>query len=268
MTLFVVMRGTSPFDGTSSWFVFFDSFFPREPMHLPWFWNTDTLQRMLGFSELPRMVEEKMAAWTAEYNLLGSILPWWTRDVSLAQWRNSRAWVMSTAMDNGTHYRLVPGLNLFHHASGTPNVQIITEANGDISLKNVQGSTINVNEEIFPDFAAGSFSKHDYLLTFGQVPDSSVDVATIPTTNLFLSSTTQSRTDIVNHFMTANGLTYKDALGHFLSLVGVKVGILPLNVDGFGSEPASYNMADKILTAERNVLIAQFADGTGEYATL
>lgn len=266
LSLFAVMNGVNPDDRTSSWFAFFDSFYPSRPTSLPWFYDLDALDRLLGFTEIPRLVRNKLEMWRIEWGILAYALPWFGREVSLYRWQNTRAWVMRNSFWNFSHYVMIPGVNLMRHGK-KPNVNLIRDpVTNDYTL--VAAQDISKDSELFPNVIPSMYSKHEYLMSYGQTPDAAAAVATIPGMDGFLYNNAISRAQMVSALSVKYAESYKASLGRLLSLIGVKLGTLPLSIDGLGSDPETVELANAILVAERAVLTQQFADGTIEYESL
>jgi hypothetical protein len=127
---------------------------------------------------------------------------------------------------------------------------------------------IAFQEEIFVDFGAANFNKHDYFLRYGQVPAAATDATTVPGWDGYLDLTAASRAVLVAEYEAHFGETTKQALGRVISVLSVKLVSLPLNVDGLGSTPEQVNMATALLASERATLIWQLADANLELSTM
>ena len=267
MTLMMVTDAVSENDYSTAYWTIADAFYPEKPTMIPHFWDAVQVDRLLGYSEIPRILSYELGNWSREHGMIGAAWPWFAAEVAVTKWQNFRAHVRRSTIAADGQLFLPPFVHLFRHTDGTPNFNLKSEwYTADITFQTT--ADVPFQGELFPNFSPGTFTKHAYFLQYGAVPAASVDSATVPSWDGFLIKTRASRDDLVNLWMGRFSETKKQVLQRLVSVLLVKQTSLPVNVNGLGSTPEQVNMATSLLTSEKSVIAWQIADCNAEYATL
>eukprot|EP00672_Neobodo_designis_P020269 CAMPEP_0174838296 /NCGR_PEP_ID=MMETSP1114-20130205/7296_1 /TAXON_ID=312471 /ORGANISM="Neobodo designis, Strain CCAP 1951/1" /LENGTH=795 /DNA_ID=CAMNT_0016072391 /DNA_START=265 /DNA_END=2652 /DNA_ORIENTATION=+ len=267
MTLMLVTDAVSEDDYSTAFWPIYDAYYPAKPAMLLHFWDPIQVNRLLGFSQLPAIAAAQLAQWATEHAMIAEAWPWFGASISVGKWQRTRAHVLrSTFAQNGELF-LPPFVHLLRHAPVTPNLalraewhtaQIYVTALADIAFQ----------EELYVDFNAPAFSKHEYFLRYGEVPTGATDATTVPGWTGYLDLTRPSRDVLVAQWMAQYGESQKQALQRVISVLSVKQASMPVNVDGLGSTPEQVNMATRLLNSEKTTLNWQLADANAEYAAM
>jgi hypothetical protein len=267
MTLMLVVDAVSEDDYSTAYWALADALYPAKPKMLMQFWDPIQVSRLLGFSELPAISATQLASWASERAIIAAAWPWFALEVSETKWQYMRAHVMRSTFAQGGELFLPPFVHLLRHGPVAPNVGLRAEwYTGQIYLTAL--ADIPFEGELYPDFNAASFSKHEYFLRYGEVPAGATDATTVPGWTGYLDLTRPSRDVLVNLWKAQYGETKKQALGRVISVLGVKQASMPVNVDGLGSTAEQVNMATALLASEKATLAWQLADANAEYITL
>jgi hypothetical protein len=268
MTIMLTAGLPSETDQSTSFWTVFDAFYPATPTMLPAFWDSSLLNRLLGFSEIPTFCGYLAGNWTTEYNVIASLWPWYGKEVTASSYSATRAHVRRTILTSANEVYLTPYVHLFRPSSTSlPNVNFVISPSTNFVNFFAVGD-IATQAELYPDFGATNFSKHEFFLRYGAVPPNANDAATLPNFDGYLDYTSASRQVMVNRWTGVFQESYKASLARAISALSQKLSNLPTVVNGLGATPDQVQMASILLNSERLVVTWQITDANAEYATL
>jgi hypothetical protein len=187
--------------------------------------------------------------------------------VSVESWQYMRAHVLRSTFSQGGELFLPPFVHLLRHGPVAPNIGLRAEwYTGQVYITAL--ADIALDEELYPDFNAGSFTKHEYFLRYGEVPAGATDATTVPGWTGYLDQTRPSRDVLVELLKNQYGETKKQALQRVISTLGIKQASMPVNIDGLGSTAEQVAMVTRLLDSEKATLVWQLSDANAEYAAM
>jgi len=271
MATLMVTWGMSGRDNSSTWWVLADSFYPAKPAMLPHFWDQAKVDRLFGHTQIVQRIAYDLGNWTWEHKTMGDMWPWFRSEIELPRYQWMRAHVRRCAIVNPNDpkdWHVIPVVSLMRHSrTATPSFRFSWDDYAE-ELTGLANYDISMLDEISPDFNAASFTKQEYFLRFGVTPAAAKEAVSIPGWDGWILKTTASRQEVVERWAQWYGLSYKNALAKFITVLGVKYGNLPLSIDGLGSTSLQVAIAQDILTAERTVAVWQLSSANAEFAGL
>lgn len=240
---------------STNYFVLLNSFFPTKPLDLPLFWDDATIEKLFGFSEVARILRDRLEQWTYEYEIICDNILFFRRHVSLERWLYTRAYIIRNAVDIGLReqdYFIVPVENIFRRRANT-NCRFVYNSSTE-RLQVLASKPIALHEELSMDQGAATMSKIDYLIRYGQMHPLAANAATLPDADLFLLKTDFRRWEISIGFMRKYKISWVAATDMTKKKIEDKLKDFPTSVDGLGSSTEMVNMAMELLAMERDVL--------------
>jgi hypothetical protein len=259
-TVFVLMHQQSPADESTNWWLMVDSFVPELPTFLPHFWDPKMRKDLLGWSTVNTWIDNDLANWTTQYDMVASAWPSFKKEITLAKFLAMRGHMRTAAtIDRGSsNVSWIPLMHMMRRSSMVaPNVNIRWDwAKETIRFR--ANRTVLKNEELFTDsWDSWDLTKIEYLLRFGAVRPDARDAATLPNIGFPFQITKGDTNTILNLIRWIQWQTNKDefwAQWDAFDACDRRRWDIPLAVSSLGADPDDVLKATMLLQSERDTL--------------